>query len=92
MLDDRDDLTRKFAQIASGHKIGHVANAGGVMILNALRQSHSRFEDAEREFDELVEQMREVLRTRHYTENGDRRVTSIVVPSLQELFASELRH
>jgi len=82
MLDPRDELTRQFAKLANGHQIGEVANAGGVMILNALRQSHGRVEDAERELDDLVERMRAVLRERHYTESGDRRVTIIEVPPL----------
>jgi len=92
MLDDRDELTRAFARTANGHQREHVINAGGVMILNALRQSHNQVEDAERELDDIVERMRAVLRERHYTESGGRRVTVITAPSLGQLLAAEMRH
>lgn len=87
MLDPRDELTRLFAQTADRSPRSHVLNASGVMILNALRQSHRRVEDAERELDDLVEQMKVVLRERHYTENGDRRINNIVVDVPEELKA-----
>lgn len=87
MLDPRDELTRRFAQTASGHPRSHVLNAAGVMILNALRQSHRRVEDADRELDDLVEQMRAVLKERHYDDSGNRRVNSIVVDVPEELRA-----
>lgn len=66
-------------------------NASGVLILNSLRQSHKRVEEAERELDDLVERMKAVLRERHYTDNGDRRVNNIVVDVPEELQA-ELCH
>jgi chaperonin GroEL (HSP60 family) len=85
MLDERSELTRTFAKAASGHTREAVINAGGNMVINALRQSHARLEEAERELDDLVERMRAALRENHYTAGGDRRVTNIIVPPLREL-------
>lgn len=92
MLDERDELTRKFAETANGHQRDHVVNAGGVMILNALRQSHMRVEDAVRELDDIVERMRAVLRERHYDDSGYRRVNRIVVDPPKELVEALTTH
>lgn len=85
MLDPRDELTRKFAQTANGYQRSEVLNSAGVMILNALRQSHGRIEGAENELIDLVERMRAVLRENHYDEAGYRRVTTIIISPPEEL-------
>ena len=92
MLDEREELTRRFAKDANGHSHHAVANAGGNMVLNAIRQSNRYLKDAERELDDLVERMRVALRANHYDSNGERRVTNIIVPPLEELIAAELRN
>lgn len=85
MIDERSELTRTFAKAAHGHTRDAVINAGGNMVINSIRQSHSTLAEAEREFDDLVERMRAALRENHYDSNGDRRVTNIIIPSLREL-------
>lgn len=80
-----EDLTRKFAKAADGHARDAVINAGGNMIINALRQSHGTLSGAELELDDLVERMRAALRERHYDPSGRRRVTNIVIPPLGAL-------
>lgn len=91
MLDERSELTRGFAQLANGYGREAVVNAGGNMVLNAIRQNHRYLADAEREMDYLFERMRAALRENHYDSNGERRVTNIIVPPLEELIAAELR-
>jgi len=88
MLDERSELTRAFAKLAHNHQRDAVINAGGNMVINAIRQSHGDLVSAEREFDDLVERMRAALRENHYDSNGLRRVTNIIIPPLGEL----LRH
>lgn len=85
MMDERSELTRKFARLANGHTRDAVINAGGNMIINALRQSHRDLVSAERELDDLMERMRAALRERHYTEGGERRITSIAIPDLLQV-------
>lgn len=92
MLDERSTLTRAFAQEATGYRRDAVINAGGNMVLNAIRQNHRLLADAEKELDYLAERMRAALRENHYDSNGERRSTNIIVPPLEELIASELRH
>lgn len=90
-MDDRSELARKFAKQANGHQRHAVVDAGAIMIINALRQSHSTLAGAEAELDDVVERMRAALRERHYDSNGQRRVTKIIVPPLRDLI-SELRN
>ena len=85
MRDPRDQLTHDMAQLASGHQRHAVLNSSGVLILNALRQSHTRVEDAERELDDLVAQMKAALRERHYDSSGNRKVHRIIVDPPKEL-------
>jgi hypothetical protein len=92
VIDERSELTRRFAQTAHGSSREAVINAGGNMVINALRQNHKQLADAEGELDYLVERMRAALRENHYDSNGERRVTNIIVPPLEELIAAELRH
>jgi hypothetical protein len=92
MPDQRSELTRRFAQTADGYEREAVINAGGNMVLNAIRQNHGKLADAERELDYFVERMLAALRENHYDSNGERRLTRIVVPPLEELIAHELRH
>lgn len=90
MMDEREILTRSFARTANGFGRAAVVNAGGNMIINAIRQSHAKLPDALLELDDLVERMKAALKENHYDENQERRVTNIVVPSPAELFP-ELR-
>jgi hypothetical protein len=92
MREPAEELTQRFAKIANGYQRYEVMWAGGVMILNALRQSHKLLPEAERELDDLINRLRTALRENHYNSNGERRMTNIVVPSLDELIATELRH
>lgn len=88
VMDERTELTRAFARLANGHKRDAVINASGNMVLNAIRQNHATFEEAEKELDYLVERMRAALKENHYTDTGSRRVTNIVVPYLGNLVES----
>jgi hypothetical protein len=90
MLDERSELTRRFAQQAHGYQREAVINAGGNMVLNAVRQNHRRLADAEHELEYLVERMKAALRENHYDSNGERRITNILVPPLEELVAATL--
>lgn len=78
-------LVNEFARTAHGYPRHEVINAGGNMVINALRQSHSRIEGAEAELDDLVERMKVALRERHYDEHGRKKVHAITLPSLEEL-------
>lgn len=91
MLDPRSELTRKLAQACHGYQREAVINAGGNMVLNAIRQNHRMLLDAEAELDYLVERMKAALRENHYDSNGERRVTNIIVPPLEELVAEQMR-
>lgn len=90
-MDDRAELTRKFAATANGYQRDTVINAGGNMVINALRQSHTSLAGAEAELDDLVERMRAALRERHYDSSGHRRVTNIVIPPLDSLLRGMAR-
>lgn len=89
-MDERSELTRKFAKTADGHSREAVINAGGNMVINALRQSHTTLAGAEAELDDLVDRMRAALRENHYNSNGERRVTNIVAPHPADLVRSLL--
>lgn len=91
MLDERSELTRKLAQACNGYQREAVVNAGGNMVLNAVRQNHKRLRDAELELEYLFERMKAALRENHYDSNGERRVTNIIVPPLEELIAEQMR-
>lgn len=82
MLVDKNSLARAFAKAADGHQRRTVIEAAGIMLINALRQSHPQHADAELELDDLVVQMKAAMRENHYTENGDVKVHHIVVPLL----------
>ena len=86
MTDERSELTRKFPATANNYPRDAVINAGGNMVINALRQSHPSLSGAILELDDLVERMKAALRERHYEENGERRVHNIVLPPPQVLF------
>lgn len=86
MCDERSALTQKFAAAADGFPRHAVVNAGGNMIINALRQSHSTLDAAELELADLVERMRAALRERHYDAGGSRRVHNIVMPHPSQMF------
>ena len=91
MREPTEELTRRFGQAAHGFQRHEVMWAGGVMLINALRQAHRTLPEAERELDDLVERLKAALRENHYDSNGERRVTNIIVPPLEELIAHELR-
>ena len=84
-MDERAELTRAFAKLANGHKRDAVINASGNLVINAIRQNHTTFEEAEKEFDYLVERMRAALKENHYNESGNRRVTVLTVPFIGNL-------
>lgn len=77
---EQNELAHKFARAAHGHQRDVVMWAGGVMILNGIKQSHAKLVDAERELEDVIARMRAALRENHYDSNGELRVTKIVAP------------
>lgn len=92
MREPAEELIHRLAKTASGWQRDEVMWAAAVLLINALRQSHKSLPEAERELSDFVERMRAALRENHYDSNGERRVTNILVPPLEELIASGLRH
>lgn len=85
-MDQRSELTRKFAAAGHGYPRDAVINAGGNMVINAIRQSHGGIAGAEAELADLYERMRAALRERHYMPDGSRREHHIIVPGPDVLF------
>jgi hypothetical protein len=82
VIDETSNLAKSMAQLANGHDLRTVVEATGIMLINSLRQSNPKLVDAERELDDLVEQMKAAMRENHYTENGEVKVHRIIVPHL----------
>ena len=91
MREPAEDLTHAFAKLANGKQRQDVVWAAMVMVINALRQEHRTLSGAALELKDLVERALAALRENHYDSNGERRVTNIIVPSLEELIAEQMR-
>ena len=85
MMGQQEELFNALARRADGHDQDAVINASGSLLLNTLRQQHFKLGDAVEHLDDLVERMKQQLRDRHYSADGQRPVQHIIVPSPREL-------
>lgn len=67
------ELFRRFSEMSAGFPVDVVLRAAMNVVLNALRQAHSRRASAEKSFDELVGRSKHVLLEMHYDGMGNRR-------------------
>lgn len=72
------DLIDAFATAAHGHQRDAVVGAAANLILNALRQSHPTLGAAEEELDDLVARMKLALASKHYGDDGRRKVQNVI--------------
>lgn len=67
--DAQRELFKRMSREANGFGAEHVVGAALNMLVNAIRQSHPKREDAARRYDELVARMKGVLMD-HYDAGG----------------------